>query len=213
MSADGKLREEICNMAASLFSRGYTHGSTGNISVALENGWLVTPTGSSFGALDPARLSRLDKDGQLLDGDPPTKEVLLHLAVYKSRPKAGAIVHLHGTHSVALSCLSGLDPHDVLPPVTAYAHMQCGKVGLVPYFPPGDSALAAAVGERAAHHFALIMAHHGPILASQNLSSAGNAIEELEQTARLALLLEGRPHKLLSAGELADLDRRFPPKV
>lgn len=213
MTTDTRLREEICEMAASLFSRGYTHGSTGNISVALDDGWLVTPTGSCFGALDPIRLSRLDKQGQLLDGDPPTKEVLLHLAVYRARPSAGAIVHLHGTHSVALSCLSGLDPDDALPPLTAYARMQCGKVGLVPYFPPGDAALAAAVGERAASHFALIMAHHGPILASRDLNSAGNAIEELEQTARLALLLDGRPHNLLSQDELEELDRRFPPQL
>jgi len=213
MSAESKLREEICATAASLFLRGYTHGSTGNISVALDDGWLVTPTGSSFGSLDPARLSRLDRQGRLIDGDPPTKEVLLHRAVYNARPKAGAIVHLHGTHSVALSCLQGLDPEDALPPLTAYARMQCGPVGLVPYFPPGDSALAEAVGQRAARHFALILAHHGPILAGRDLRAAGHAIEELEQTARLALLLDDRPHNLLSAEDLAELDRRFPPQV
>jgi ribulose-5-phosphate 4-epimerase/fuculose-1-phosphate aldolase len=213
MSSDAKLREEICRTAASLFARGYTHGSTGNISTALEDGWLVTPTGSSFGELDPARLSRLDPQGRPVDGDPPTKEVLLHLSVYRSRPRAAAIVHLHASHSVALSCLDGLDPDDALPPLTAYGRMQCGRVGLVPYFPPGDAALARAVGERAREHFALILAHHGPILAGVDLRSAGHAIEELEATARLALLLDGRAHNRLDAEQLAELDRRFPPSA
>ena len=147
MSANAKLREDVCRTGASLFNRGLTHGSTGNISVAHpDGGWLMTPTGSSLGTLDPARLSRLDATGKLIDGDAPTKEAFLHTTMYAKRPKARAVVHLHSTHSVAVSCLDGIDHKNCLPPITAYYVMRIGALPLVPYYPPGDEDLAHAVG-------------------------------------------------------------------
>ena len=206
---ESSLREDICRFAKSLFDRGLTHGSTGNISVRLEDGWLMTPTGSSMGYLDPARLSRLDAAGAHLSGDEPTKEHSLHMAVYGAR-KAGAVVHLHSTHSVAVSCLPDIDPANALPPVTAYAHMQCGHVAVAPYHPPGDLALADAVGGLAGRHSAILLANHGPVVAGQTLSAAVFATEELEATARLALLLRGLNPHLLTDDQLAELDERFP---
>ena len=147
MSSEARAREEICAVGASLFARGLTFGSTGNISVRLEDGgWLMTPTNASLGALDPARLSRFDAEGRLTDGDPPTKESFLHIVMYDRRDDCRAVVHLHSTHSVAVSVLDGLDPDDVLPPLTAYFVMRVGRLPLIPYFAPGDKELAAAVG-------------------------------------------------------------------
>ena len=135
-------RDLIVEMARSMFERRLTFGSSGNISVKIDGGWLMTPTGSSLGRLDPTRLSKLDDKGALISGDVPTKESFLHLAMYRSRANAGAVVHLHSTHSVAVSCLEGINHDDVLPPITAYYVMRVGKLPLIPYFPPGDSALA-----------------------------------------------------------------------
>ena len=124
---ESKLREEICRFGRSLFERGLTPGSSGNISVKLDDGgWLVTPTNASLGFLDPARMSRLDADGRLVSGDAPTKEVPLHTALYQTRSAARAVVHLHSTHSVALSMLPEIDPRAALPPMTAYYVMKCG---------------------------------------------------------------------------------------
>jgi len=147
--SETKIREEICRLGRSLFERGLTPGSSGNISVRLDDGgWLVTPTNASLGSLDPARLSRLDPDGRLLSGDAPTKEVPLHTALYQTRRTARAVVHLHSTHSVALSMLPEIDPRAALPPMTAYYLMKCGSTALVPYYRPGDPAVADAVGYR-----------------------------------------------------------------
>src|SRR5688572_31380886 len=115
---ENALRESICDVAKSIFDRGLTHGSTGNISARCEEGWLLTPTGSSLGRLDPARLSQLDWTGKLIAGDPPSKESFLHLAMYQEREKNQAVIHLHSTHSVAVSVLEEVDPKDVLPPIT-----------------------------------------------------------------------------------------------
>ena len=209
MTAESALREEICRFAKSIYDRGLTHGSTGNISVRLDDGWLMTPTGSSMGFLDPAALSRLDAEGRHLSGDKPTKEHFLHMAVYGART-AGAVVHLHSTHSVALSCLPETDPENALPPVTAYAHMQCGRVAVAPYHPPGDLALADAVGGLAGKHSAILLANHGPVVAGKSLAAAVYATEELEATARLALLLRGLNPRLLTPAQLEELDARFP---
>src|SRR6185312_7694272 len=141
-----KLREKICTYGRSLFERGLTPGSSGNISVRLDDGgWLVTPTNASLGSLDPSRLSRLDADGRLVSGDAPTKEVPLHTALYQTRNASRAVVHLHSTHSVALSMLPEIDPRAALPPMTPYYLMRCGPTALVPYFRPGDPAVAAAI--------------------------------------------------------------------
>jgi ribulose-5-phosphate 4-epimerase/fuculose-1-phosphate aldolase len=211
MTAESKLRELICATGASLFNRGLTHGSTGNISVRLEDGgWLMTPTGSSLGALDPARLSRLDSGGQHMSGDAPTKEAFLHTTMYAQRPGTGAVVHLHSTYSVAVSCLEGIDHNDCLPPITAYYVMRVGTLPLVPYYPPGDTGLAEAVGRLAAKHHAVLLANHGPVVAGTTLGAATDAIEELEETARLVLLLRGQAVRTLTEAEVAELRRRFP---
>ncbi len=206
-----KARELIVEMGRSMFERRLTFGSSGNISMRIDDGWLMTPTGSSLGRLDPARLSKLDDKGQLVGGDDPTKESFLHLAMYRERAKAGAVVHLHATHSVAVSCLEGIDHDDVLPPITAYYVMRVGKLPLIPYYAPGDKALGEAVGKLAAQHGAVLLANHGPVVAGTSLSAAVDAMEELEETARLYLLLHGRPTRYLSPEQNAELKNRFPP--
>ncbi|MFM9849025.1 MAG: 3-oxo-tetronate 4-phosphate decarboxylase [Hyphomicrobiaceae bacterium] len=211
MTIEAKLREQVCIAGASLFNRGLTHGSTGNISVALpDGGWLMTPTGASLGTLDPARLSKLDAAGKLVSGDGPTKEAFLHTTMYDKRPKSGAVVHLHSTHSVAVSCLDGIDHGNCLPPITAYYVMRIGTLPLVPYFPPGDATLADAVGKLAGKHHAVLLANHGPVVAGTSLSAAQDAIEELEETARLFLMLRHEKLKLLNPAQIADLQRRYP---
>ena len=188
------LREQIAELGKSLYDRGLAHGSAGNISVKLDDGnWLLTPTNSCLGRLDPAKISKLDGNGNLINGDPPSKESFLHLAMYQERAKSTAVVHLHSLHAVAVSCLVEIDPTDVFPPITAYAIMQVGKLALVPYFPPGDQALADAVRKLAGKHHAVLLANHGPVVAGTSLVAAINAIEELEQTAQLMLLLQGQP--------------------
>ncbi len=204
------LRERIALHGKSLFGRGYGCGSSGNISMRLEDGLLVTPTNSCMGRLDPARISKLSPEGELLAGDKPSKEAFLHLAMYRERPDAEAIVHLHSTYSVALSCLADIDPADVLPPITAYAVMRVGKLPLVPYFRPGDMALAEAVAQYAKAHHAVLLANHGPVVAGKNLDSAVYAAEELEETAKLHLLLRGCDVRLLTAEQVAELRETFP---
>ncbi len=202
--------EAICRLGDSMFRRGLTFGSSGNISVRLEDGgWLVTPTNVSMGELDPARLSRLDSAGRLVSGDPPTKEAFLHRVMYEGRADARAVVHLHSTHSVAVSCLSEIDPQDVLPPITAYYVMRVGRLPLVPYFPPGDSKLAEAVRPLVGRHHAVLLANHGPVVAGTSLSAAAGAIEELEETARLFLLLRGERVRYLTAEQVEELRARF----
>lgn len=203
-------RDAIVERGRSLYERGYAHGSSGNLSVRVADGILVTPTGSSLGRLDPSRLSKVAPDGRVLSGDPPSKEAFLHLAVYARRPAAGAIVHLHCTCAVAVSCLVHDDPRNVLPPLTAYHVMRVGALPLVPYFAPGDRALAEAVGELAARHRAVLLANHGPVVAGKMLDEAVDSAEELEQTARLSLLLHGRATAPLSAAQVAALEERFP---
>ncbi|WP_421696021.1 3-oxo-tetronate 4-phosphate decarboxylase [Aestuariivirga sp.] len=209
---EAEARDFICEMGRSMFERRLTFGSSGNISIKIADGWLMTPTGSSLGRLDPARLSKLDPQGQLIAGDAPTKESFLHLAMYRERAKAGAVVHLHATHSVAVSCLDGIDHEDVLPPITAYYVMRVGKLPLIPYYAPGDKTLGEAVGRAAAKHNAVLLANHGPVVAGTSLSAAVDAIEELEETARLYLLLHGRPTRYLNREHIEDLKRRFPPE-
>jgi ribulose-5-phosphate 4-epimerase/fuculose-1-phosphate aldolase len=203
-------RDAIVRIARSMFERGLTHGSTGNISVRVDGGWLMTPTGSSFGDLDPARLSSLDAAGRHVGGDAPTKEAFLHRAMYGEQPRFAAVVHLHSTHSVAVSVLADVNTDDVLPPLTAYYVMRVGRLPLVPYFAPGDAALAEAVRSQAGAHHALLLANHGPVVAGTSLAAAADAIEELEATARLYLLLRHERTRALTAEQAAELRRRFP---
>jgi len=203
--SDAKAREAICEICASIFNRGLTAGSSGNISVRFEGGWLMTPTNASLGRLDPARLSQLDAAGRLIGGDPPTKESFLHRVMYEERRDTGAVVHLHSTHSVVVSCLAEIDPADVLPPITAYYVMRVGRLPLVPYFRPGDMALAEAVRGFAGKHHAVLLANHGPVVAGSSLDAAVNAIEELEETARLYLLLRGAKTSFLTPAQVKEL--------
>lgn len=205
-----KLREEICFLGKSMFDRGLTVGSSGNISARVEGGWLMTPTNSCLGRLDPATLSKVDAGGNLISGDKPTKESFLHLSVYEQRPAAGAIVHLHSTHSVAVSCLADTDPRQPIPPITAYYVMKIGNLVLLPYYPPGDVTLANAVREVAGRHHAILLANHGPVVAGKDLESAVYATEELEETAKLYLMLRGNPLKILSPEQVAELNRKYP---
>jgi ribulose-5-phosphate 4-epimerase/fuculose-1-phosphate aldolase len=203
---ESAAREAICRLGASIFSRGLTFGSSGNISVRVaEGGWLMTPTNASLGELDPARLSRIGEDGRLLGGDAPTKEAFLHRVMYEGRSDARAVVHLHSTHSVAVSCLADVDPDDALPPITAYYVMRVGRLPLVPYFPPGDARLAEAVRPLVGRHHAVLLANHGPVVAGTSLTAASGAIEELEETARLHLLLHGRRVRLLTPEQVREL--------
>lgn len=208
--AENRARSDIAKVGKSLFDRGLTFGSTGNISVRLDDGgWLMTPTNASMGELDPARLSRFDAKGRHVDGDPPTKESVLHLAMYAERADAGAVVHLHSTHSVAVSLLDGIDPNDVLPALTAYYVMRVGRLPLVPYLPPGDAELARAVSKLAGAHHAVLLANHGPVIAGTTLANAQYATEELEETAKLFLLLRGSAIKPLTPQQVDDLRLRF----
>jgi ribulose-5-phosphate 4-epimerase/fuculose-1-phosphate aldolase len=205
-----RIREQICLFGRSLFERGLTHGSSGNISVRLDDGGLLaTPTDCSLGFLDPARLTRLDANFHVVSGDKPTKEIPLHTALYETRGKAGAIVHLHSTHSVAVSMLPDVDPASVLPPLTAYSVMRVGRTALVPYYRPGDPAVADAIRGLAGRYAAVLLANHGPVVAGANLEAAVYATEELEETARLHMMLRGLNPRLLSNAQVEDLVQHF----
>jgi ribulose-5-phosphate 4-epimerase/fuculose-1-phosphate aldolase len=205
-----KLRETICSFGRSLFERGLTPGSSGNISLRLDDGgWLVTPTNASLGFLDPASISRLDAAGRLMSGDAPTKEIPLHSALYETRGSARAIVHLHSTNSVALTMLPEIDPKAVLPPMTPYYLMRCGQTALVPYYRPGDPAVAEAIKGLAGRYSSVLLANHGPVVAGETLEAAVFATEELEETAKLYLLLRGLNPRHLSPAQVADLVKVF----
>lgn len=210
MSTEATLREQICLLAKSMFDRGLTGGSTGNISARTEDGGLlVSPTGTSFGRLDPGRLSRFDAQGNLIGGDKPTKEMPLHSAFYETRSSAGAVVHLHSCHSVALSMMPGINEDDFLPHLTPYAIMKLGKVKLLPFFLPGDPAMGDAVRGLAGKRSAVMLANHGPVVAGKDIEAACNAIEELEDTARLAMLLRGVDANGLSKDQVQEIVMKF----
>jgi ribulose-5-phosphate 4-epimerase/fuculose-1-phosphate aldolase len=207
---ENQLREQICELAKSMFDRGLTGGSTGNISARTnDGGLLVSPTGTSFGRLDPARLSRFNSKGRLIGGDKPTKEMPLHAAFYDTRSQAGAVVHLHACHSVALSMMPDADEDNFLPPMTPYAIMKLGKVKLLPFFRPGDPAMGDAVRGLAGKRSAIMLANHGPVVAGKDVEAACNAIEELEDTARLAIMMRGFNPRILDTDQVQDLVTHF----
>lgn len=209
MSDEQDIREAIVRWAKSLFERGFTVGSSGNISVKLDEGYLMTPTNSCMGFLSPDRLSRLDADGVHVDGDKPSKEIPLHMAFYRGRPQARAVVHLHSTHATALSCLADIDPEDAIAPITPYVVMRVGRVPVLPYTRPGSADIAPLVEARADEHPAVLLANHGPVVSGQSLESAVFAAEELEETARLILLTRGLPVRSLSPEQIAELTSTF----
>jgi ribulose-5-phosphate 4-epimerase/fuculose-1-phosphate aldolase len=208
--AENALREAICRFGRSLFERGLTPGSSGNISVRLEGGdWLVTPTNASMGFLDPARLTRLDGEGRVISGDKPTKEVPLHSALYATRASAQAVVHLHSTHCVALTMLPEIDPRAALPPMTPYYLMRAGQTALLPYYRPGDPAVADAIKGLAGQYSSVLLANHGPVVAGDSLEAAVFATEELEETAKLYLLLRNLNPRYLTPAQVDDLVKAF----
>ncbi len=206
---EATLREAIARHAASLFQRGFSVGSAGNISARLPDGLLITPTNSCLGFLDPARIAKLDREGRHVAGDKPSKEVFLHQAFYETRSDAGAVVHLHSTYATALSCRADTDPTDAIPPITPYVVMRVGRVPLLPYLRPGDPALGDLVHALEGRHPAVLLANHGPVVSAATLEAAVYAAEELEETARLVVLLDGRPTRRLTGEQVAELVRVF----
>ena len=207
---DASLREMICALAKSMYDRGLTGGSTGNISARTsDGGLLVSPTGTSFGRLDPGRLSHFDVAGVLIDGDKPTKEMPLHSAFYDTRSTAGAVVHLHSCHSVALSMMPDVDADNFLPAVTPYGIMKLGKVKLLPFFLPGDPAMGEAVRGLSGKRCAVMLANHGPVVAGKDIEAACNAIEELEDTSRLAMMTRGFDPRMLTQAEQQAIITKF----
>ncbi|GAA4091580.1 3-oxo-tetronate 4-phosphate decarboxylase [Actinomadura miaoliensis] len=202
------IGEEIVTLGASLFARRLTHGRTGNLSVRVDEGFLVTPTGGSLASLSAEDLALVGLDGTHLSGPRPSKEAFLHAAVYRARPGAGAVIHLHSTYSVAVSCHAGVDPDDALPPLTAYYAMRVGRLPLLPYHAPGDTALEPLAERTAATAHAFLLANHGPVVAGADLAAAADTIEELEETARLWLLLRDHPTRPLTPEQVAGLHAR-----
>ncbi|MFQ3622488.1 MAG: aldolase [Acetobacteraceae bacterium] len=210
MSTEARLREQICSLAASLFARGFSVGSAGNISARIEDGVLITPTNSCLGRLDPARLARLDSGWRHVSGDAPSKEVVLHRAVLTARPEAGAVVHLHSTWATAVSCLEDVDALAPIPPLTPYFVMRIGTtLPVVPYHRPGDAAMEPAVAEAARGAPALLLANHGPVVSGRTLVDAVHAAEELEEAAKLFLLLRGQRTRLLTPEQVEALRAAF----
>ena len=210
MNDEIKLREQICILAKSMFDRGLTGGSTGNISSRTsDGGLLVSPTGTSFGRLDTGRLSRFDADGEFMSGDKPTKEMPLHIAFYETRGTAGAVVHLHSCHSVALSLMPDIDHEDFLPHLTPYSIMRLGRVKLLPFFMPGDPEMGKAVRGLSGKRSAVMLANHGPVVAGKDIEAACNAIEELEDTARLAMMTRGMNANSLNDDQVKSIITKF----
>lgn len=209
MTQETQLREEMARAAKSLFDRGYTAGSSGNISTVCGDVLLMTPTNSCLGFLDPARISKITRDGRHLSGDAPSKEVFLHQAFYDTRANTGAVVHLHSTYATLLSCLKETNPQDAIPPLTPYVIMRVGRVPLLPYVPPGDPAMGAMIRALEGRHAAILLANHGPVVAGKDLASAVYAAEELEETAKLLVLARGQAVNLLSDRNIAELEARF----
>ncbi|MBU6499804.1 MAG: aldolase [Rhodospirillales bacterium] len=204
------LRAQLVELAASLFARGFSVGSAGNISVRLEEGYLITPTNSSLGRLDAASLSRLDAGFAHVDGAKPSKEVFMHRAFYTARPEAGAVVHLHSTMATAVACLPDVDPANPIPPLTPYFVMRAGpSMPVVPYYRPGDAAMEPAIHAAARGARAVLLANHGPVVSGPSLRDAVYAAEEIEEAAKLFLLLRGANPRLLTAAQTADLLSHF----
>lgn len=207
---ESELREAICTHGRLLFGRGFSVGSAGNISVRLPDGYLITPTNSCLGRLEPDRISKLDLDYRHISGDRPSKEVFMHRAFLKARSEAGAVVHLHSAHATAISCLAAPGETAPVPPLTPYFVMRIGRVlPVLPYYRPGDAAMEPAIAEAARDCRAVLLANHGPVVSGKSLDDAVYAAEELEEAARLALMLRGQPARQLTPAQIDDLLQTF----
>jgi 3-dehydro-4-phosphotetronate decarboxylase len=209
MTDEGELRREMADLCRSLFERGLAHGSAGNVSACIGDHVLVSPTNSCLGRLDPARISKVMLSGEHVGGDKPSKEAPLHLGIYRERPDAGAVVHLHSTYATVLSCLAETDPDDAMAPITPYLMMRVGRVPMVPYHPPGSDALAEAVRAKAGAHRAVLMANHGFVVAGKSFEDAVFNAEELEENAKLLVLTRGQRLRLLTSADIAALEAKF----
>lgn len=207
--SETRAREAIARHGEALWLRGYVPGSSGNISMRIDDGILVTPTNSCLGRLDPARIAKIDAAGRHVSGDKPSKEAYLHRAFYTQRNSSNAVVHLHSTHAVAVSCIAGPDDHDPIPPLTPYFVMRVGRLRVLPYYPPGSQDLAAAVEAVAAKHHAILLGNHGPVVAGSSIDAAVYTVEELEEAAKLHLLLGDRPVRELTSAAVAELAAKF----
>jgi ribulose-5-phosphate 4-epimerase/fuculose-1-phosphate aldolase len=158
-----------------------------------------------MGFLDPGKISKVTREGRHLSGDSPSKEIFLHKAFYETRPQTGAVVHLHSTHATALSCLGDIDPDDCIPPLTPYVIMRVGHVKLVDYVRPGDEKMGDLIRALDGKYAAVLLANHGPVVTGKDVSSAVYAAEELEETAKLLVMLRGLPTRMLSDENVAEL--------
>jgi ribulose-5-phosphate 4-epimerase/fuculose-1-phosphate aldolase len=199
----------LCETADSFYNRGYAFGSTGNISVRVGEQVWITPTGRSLKGLNPGHLALVSLDGESLNENRPSKEFPFHLAVYTRREDVRAVVHLHTLYSVALSCLEEFDAENPLPPLTPYYFMRVAPLAVLPYFRPGSSGLAEAVGRAAPRHNCMLLRNHGVVCAGASLPEAVDRTEELEQTARLHFLLRGERVRLLTEEQVEELKRTF----
>ena len=203
MSDDSVLREEICRVGRSLFERGYVHATAGNISVRLDDGFLITPTDACLGHLQPERLARIDAAGTQVGGDRASKTLALHRRIYGADAEARCVIHTHSTHLVALTLTRVWSEHDILPPITPYFVMKVGHVPLIPYHRPGDPQVAERVAQRieamAARGTpirAVMLDRLGPNVWHRSPAEASAVLEELEETAKLWLLCQPRPAPL-----------------
>jgi ribulose-5-phosphate 4-epimerase/fuculose-1-phosphate aldolase len=197
--------EQLCEVANGLYERGYAHGSTGNISARVGDEVWVTPTGRSLRGLSPRDLARLDPGGARLNENSPSKEHPFHTAVYRRRAEARAVVHLHSTYAVALSCLDSFAGDESLAPLTPYYFMRVAPLAVLPYFRPGSAGLAEAVESAAGAHHSMLLRNHGLICAGSTLAEAADRAEELEQTARLHFILRGEKTRALSPADVQEL--------
>jgi ribulose-5-phosphate 4-epimerase/fuculose-1-phosphate aldolase len=196
MSNENALREEICEVGRSLFQRGYTVGSAGNISARLDDGWLITPTDVCLGRLDPATIAKVSLAGEWVSGDKPSKTLALHRQVYDRNPNVGGVVHTHSTHLVALTLAGVWQTNDILPPLTPYQVMKVGHIPLIAYQRPGSPKVAEQVALLANSVRGVMLERLGPVVWESSVSRASYALEELEETARLWLMSNPKPEPL-----------------
>ena len=187
---------DLVRAARSLFRRGYSFGTAGNLSVRVADRVLISPTNSSFEDLSVESLAVIGRDGALVSGPPPSKEAHFHLALYEVRADAAAVVHLHSTYATAIACLPATDSRNPLPVFTPYFAMRIPCLPVVPYLRPGHPDLAREVRKAAALSPAMLLKNHGPITSGRTIREATALAEELEEQARLYFLLDGRGDEL-----------------
>lgn len=196
MQHEQSLREEICQVGADLFSRGYTTGTAGNISARLKDGWLITPTDACLGHLQPENIAKVNSHGEWVSGDKPSKTLSLHRQVYQRNPDAHGVVHTHSTHLVQLTLAGVWRQESILPPLTPYQVMKVGRIPLIDYRRPGHPDVAEQVAGLANEVRGVMLERLGPVIWGASVSTASFALEELEETARLWLNCVDKPASL-----------------